>query len=352
MAIRTTNTTRAKDIDEKFFGVEPSYNLLTSDVTHLIKGLNYYAYTQDIAKSKEWALKWVKEQKPELYPTLSKVRDFDFENRGFVCRMIERGYCLSEKQAIEHDKFFIRLSDRSKTNKPVPVDKVEQVKTIKPINKINQCLSNIDNTIQDVFEGKPKTIKVTDNKEDLKQLIVYCDNNLQEMIDNSDGYRIQTLRLLRGIYNEYKDAANKALVALTANTTRMKAPVKASAINPAKMTKDVKYLKSFNELKLVSIPPTSVIGGKKLYAYDVVTRKLRSYVSNADAGFMFTGSSIRNFDPVKSVAKTIRNPEAFFSRFKDGILISDLNRVFKELTTTESYCAGRLNENIILLKAS
>lgn len=354
MAI-TTNM-RAKELDTKFYGVEPMFNPLNSDKSNMIKGLNYYAYVHDIAKSREWALKWVKEQKPELYNVLTKAKDFDFENRGFVCRMIERGFCLTEKQELQHSHFFTKLAEKMIAIKNEPKSKLkldtEEVKSVKPINKINQCLIILDGAIQDAIEDKPYEIRASDNKEELKQLIEYCNTNLQEMRDNAEFYIPATLKKLRTIYNEYKDYATKALVALTSNTTRMKAPVKATALNPAKMTRSVKYMKSFNELKLVSIPPTGVIGGKKLYAYDVVTRKLRSYVSNADAGFMFSGTSLRNFDPIKSTAKTIRNPEAFFSRFKDGIMISDLNRVYKELTTTEYKCTGRFNENIILLKAS
>ena len=355
MAI-TTNM-RAKELDTKFYGVEPVFNPLNSDKTHMIKGLNYYAYVHDIAKSREWALKWVKEQKPELYNILTKARDFDFENRGFVCRMIERGLCLTEKQEMQHSHFFTNLaeklsSSKSETKSKLKLDVDDKPKITKPINKINQCLIILDNAIQDSLECKSYEIRATDNKEELKQLIEHCDTNLQEMRDNVEFYRPVTLRKLRTIFTEYKEYATKALVALTSNTTRMKAPVKTAAINPARMTKSVKYMKSFAELKLVSIPPTGVIGGKKLYAYDVVTRKLRSYISNADAGFMFSGASLRNFDPIKSTAKTIRNPEAFFSRFKDGIMISDLNRVYKELTTTEYACTGRFNENLILLKAS
>ncbi len=346
---------RAKELDEKFYGVEPSFNPLNSDQTHMIKGLNYYAYTHDIAKSREWALKWVKEQKPELYSVLTKAKDFDFENRGFVCRMIERGFCLTEKQELQHSHFFTKLAEKLVSIKQDSKSKLivaVETKTTKPINKINQCLIILDGAIQDMLEGKTYEIRATDNKVELKELIEYCNSSLQETRDNAEYYLALTLKKLRIIYTEYRDYATKALIALTSQTTRMKAPVKVSAINPAKMTKDVKYLKSFNALNLVGIPPTSVVGGKKLYAYDIIARKLRSYVSNADAGFMFSGSSLRNFDPVKSTVKTIRNPEAFFSRFKDGIMISDLNRVYKELTTTEYACTGRLNENIILLKAS
>lgn len=344
---------RAKELDEKFYGIEPSFNPLNSDQTHMIKGLNYYAYTHDIAKSREWALKWVKEQKPELYPILVKAKDFDFENRGFVCRMIERGYCLTEKQELQHSHFFTKLAEKQSVIKQESKLIIEiKTKTAKPINKINQCLIILDGAIQDMIEGKSYEIRTTDNKEELKALIEYCNNSLQETRDNAEYYLALTLKKLRIIYTEFRDYATKALAALTSQTTRMKAPVKITAINPARMTKAVKYMKSCAELHLVGIPPTSVIGGKKLYVYDVVTRKLRSYVSNADAGFMFSGSSLRNFDPIKSTTRTIRNPEAFFSRFKDGIMISDLNRIYKELTTTEYACTGRFNENIILLKAS
>lgn len=348
---------RAKELDAKFFGVEPVFNPLNSDRSHMIKGLNYYSYVHDIAKSREWALKWVKEQRPDLYPILIKAKDFDFENRGFVCRMIERGFCLTEKQEMQHSNFFIHLAEKIANIKNEPksklkIDTEEKVIVAKPINKINQCLLILDNAIEDMVEGKKYEIRATNNKEELKQLLDHCNANLQEMRDNAEFYFPATLKKLRVLYGEYRDYATKGLAALTSNKTRMKAPVKATAINPVRMTKSVKYMKSYDALKLVSLPPTSIIGGKKLYAYDVVTRRLRSYVSNADAGFMFSGTSLRNFDPVKSTAKTIRNPEAFFSRFKDGILISELNRVFKELTTTEAACTGRFNENIILLKAS
>lgn len=346
------NKTRIKQVDEKMLGAEMTFNPLNSDQTNMIKALNYYSYRHDAAKSREWALLWILEHQPDLHKTLLKARDFDFENRGFICRMMELGYCLSEKQELQHHQFFIKLANKivanTKTDDPIQTPKIEIKKPV----STNGFLCVLDNAIQDMLEGKPYEIKATNNRAELSQLINHCEQNLQEIRDNSDGYIPQTARKLKTIFTEYKDYAEKSLAALMSHATRMKAPVKATAINPAKMCKLVKYAKAFPELKLRSIAPTGIIGGKKLYVYDTVTRRLRSYINNADAGFMFSGTSLRNFDPIKSTAKTVRNPEAFFAQFVDGIMISDLHKAYKALTTTESPVSGRFNENLILLKAS
>lgn len=344
--------TRAKQIDDKMIGPEPIYSPLKSDQSYLIKGLNYYSYTHDAAKSREWALLWVNKTHPELVKSLSKVRDSDFENRGFVCRMIERGFCLSDKQEIAHHQFFINLANQVNPVKKVVKAPVDEPAPKKIINKINPCLANLDNAIQDVLENQAYSVKTSDKKEELLELISYCDANLLDMQENPNDYILQSLRKMRTVYNEYKDYANRALKALSNQQTRLKAPVKTTSINPAKMTKMVQFLKSYPELNLKSISVTGIIGGKRLYVYDVVARKIRSFTSNATAGFMFTGTTLKNFDPEKSVAKTVRNPQTFFSQFNDGILISDLHKAFKNLTTTEATTTGRFNENLILLKVS
>jgi hypothetical protein len=116
-----------------------------------------------------------------------------------------------------------------------------------------------------------------------------------------------------------------------------------------KVVAKIKYLKTHEPLKLVSINPTDIIGAKELWIYNVKTRKLGKYVSAEYQELGVKGASIINFDENRSTQKTLRKPEEKIKEFKAAGKVQ-LRKFLEDINSVESKMNGRLNEQTILLK--
>jgi hypothetical protein len=330
---------------------EPFFTPLNSDRISLINGLNFYSREFDFSDSKRWAISWLKKKQPELAKKLTEVKDAFFNNRGFVCRMNERGYVLSSEQETNLLKFFENLVLAEQEEQEI-VEKDSGSKVKVPAMKINPCLQSLNEVIDAVLEGKnPPALQLSDKKADVQEVVDYCVRTIEEMTEYGEYYSPQTIRALMPVLKKCCEQGLTILKSLENKKTSFVAPKK---INPSAMVKGVRYQKEDKALGIKSVPITSVIGSRKLYAYDTKARKIRLYVSNSAQGFMFSGTTLKNFDPEKSVCKTVRKPEQFFAQFSGNITMSALNKSFKELSTTESKIesGGRFNENLIILKVA
>lgn len=343
---------RLKKLTDKINGGgEPHYTPLTSDKIGLINGLNFYSKNHDSADSKKWALAWLKKTHPEIGKKLAGLKDFRFANRGYLCRMIDRGFVLSPDQDEALLAFFKQLTTiKQEAEKPAEPKPAPKIKI--PVLKVNPCMQSLDDVTEAVMEGKaPPTLKLTDKKAEVQGVVDYCNRIIAEMTDYKEYYALSTISSLKPVLRKCRDQALTMIKTLESKKTIAVVPMR---VNPTAMVKDVRFQKEDVLLGLKSVSMPSIIGARKMYAYDTKARKLRVYVSNSAQGFMFSGTTLKNFDPAKSVCKTIRKPEAFFAQFAKGITVSALNSSFKELTTAESKIesGGRFNESLIVLKVA
>ena len=123
----------------------------------------------------------------------------------------------------------------------------------------------------------------------------------------------------------------------------------------AQQVDNLKYLKKDDKLSAVSIDPRLIVGAVKLIVYNVKTRKLGIYTAKTDAGFMVKGTTILNFDEKTSKQKTIR--ELKNATIKDTVTSFrkspklKSSTMFDQIKTLETSLTGRLNTDILLLKA-
>ena len=112
----------------------------------------------------------------------------------------------------------------------------------------------------------------------------------------------------------------------------------------------VKVCREFKDLDLTSIEPTLIIGAQQVWVYDVKYKKLGLYLAKDSAGFTVKGTTILEFDEIKSLQKIVRKPVEVLTEVKNGGK-SIINKVLGELKTKEQKLTGRLNENIVLLRS-
>ena len=128
-------------------------------------------------------------------------------------------------------------------------------------------------------------------------------------------------------------------------------PRKPKAVSKEKLVQKLKFQINESSLGIASINPTDIIDAKEVWTYNTKTRKVGVYVvDDFKSGLAVKGTTIQDFDPAKSVQKTLRKPAEQIKNWT-GTSKMKFARAFKELTTTDTKMNGRFNENTIILKA-
>jgi hypothetical protein len=155
------------------------------------------------------------------------------------------------------------------------------------------------------------------------------------------------VKLLIAFYQEIMSACD--MLAQEAQVNR--APRAKKLVPAEKIVSKLKFRKSDEPLKLVSINPTDIVGAKELWIYNIKSRKIGRYVAEEFKELSVKGTSILNFDTALSVMKTVRKPLEKLKEFKAAGKVQ-LRKFLDDITATEARMNGRINEEIILLKVA
>lgn len=178
---------------------------------------------------------------------------------------------------------------------------------------------------------------------EITEVITGIDEDLKEAYNHRNKKQLNNLLLF---YKEIDTACSMLME--EAKVTR-KPRVKKS-VPKDKIVEKLKYLKTFEPLKLVSINPTDILGATELWIYNAKTRKLGKYVADELVGpLSVKGTTLVGYDEHKSVQKTVRKPEEKLAEFKKAGKIA-LRKFLEDINATDTKMNGRINEDIILLK--
>ena len=128
-----------------------------------------------------------------------------------------------------------------------------------------------------------------------------------------------------------------------------RAPRAKKAVPAEKIVGKLKYMKTNEPLKLVSINPADILGAKELWVYNTKNRKIGRYVAKEYGDLSVKGTSIINFDENLSIQKTVRKPEDKLKEFKAAGKVA-LRKFLDDINATDTKLNGRLNEETVLLK--
>lgn len=128
-------------------------------------------------------------------------------------------------------------------------------------------------------------------------------------------------------------------------------PRAKKTVSKDKLVAKLKFAKTFEPLKLVSINPTDIIGSKELWIYNTKSRKLGKYVANEYMELGIKGTSITGFNENFSIQKTLRKPEDKLKEFKSAGKVA-LRKFLEDINAVDTKLNGRINEEIILLKVA
>lgn len=183
---------------------------------------------------------------------------------------------------------------------------------------------------------------------DLAELEELASGNADEQL--REGYSHRSRKHIKK-FIEFLREVNDACTMLMQEAKVTRKPRAKKSQPKEKVVAKLKYKKSDEPLKLVSINPTDIIGAKELWIYNTKTRKLGKYVADEYQELAVKGASIVNFNKNLSVCKTLRKPEEKLKEFKSAGKVQ-LRKFLEDINATDTKLNGRINEETILLKVS
>ena len=183
---------------------------------------------------------------------------------------------------------------------------------------------------------------------DLAELEELASGNADEQL--KEGYSHRSKKQIKNLIVFYQEIMSACdMLAQEAKVNR--APRKTKTVPKEKLVAKLKYMKTNEPLKLVSVNPTDIIGCGELWVYNTKNRKLGRYVASEFNVLGVKGTSITGFDEFKSVCKTLRKPEEKLKEFKAAGKVQ-LRKFLDDINATDTKMNGRINEEIILLKVA
>lgn len=163
-----------------------------------------------------------------------------------------------------------------------------------------------------------------------------------------EGYSHRSKKQIRALIAFYQEiAAACDMIGQEAKVN--KKPRAKRPTDKSKVVAKLKYKKTDETLKLVSVNPQDIIGSKELWIYNTKSRKLGRYVAGEFSELGVKGASITGYDENKSFMKTLRKPEEKLKEFKSAGKVQ-LRKFLEDINATEARMNGRINEEIVLLK--
>lgn len=149
---------------------------------------------------------------------------------------------------------------------------------------------------------------------------------------------------------EFYEGIAQACEQIAAEQKVLKKP-RAKKVKPAEdLVKKMKFMLSDTKLGITSVPPANIIGAQAVVVYNTKTRKIGIYGAKTSAGLNVKGTSIIDFTD-KSVQKTLRKPVEQLKEFKEQNTQRRADTWFAGIKTTSVQLNGRMNEDIVILKA-
>ena len=336
---------------------EPTFDGVMSS-NQLINSLNWYhqnkenkdaiSYIQDYAKKNKIAGKI--DTSESLLTT------------GWLCRLVANGNDIGDKNRLNLTNKINKIFVKEKTIAVVE-DTVKFSIQDRMREKVGEIAGELEGAIDDYIESnytdakspfglmhdKAKGMHATKLVEIFKKRRTEYDTVLNTKDDElKEGYSNFNKTQLKKII-AYCDQIILDAMKIAGEAKATRKPRKRKQKSPAQLVEKIQYLKSFDDLKLVSIDPKQIIGAVQLWIYNTKTRKLGVYHAEDAGGFSIKGTTILNYKESKSVSKTLRKPETTLPEVTKGGKVA-LRNMMANIRAKESLLNGRINKDIILLR--
>jgi hypothetical protein len=355
---------RILDANVVFSGYEPKFSIELSKVQMML-ALNWYSQNKTSKDAEKYVTDYFKKKLKVDIGSLAKDCNSTF---CYICRIVYNGGMLSVKDQIWFDNQIKQIENQMSVKKVKVVEVVPgNVISIQDRirDKSQECIGELEGQLDDYItsdykiDASPYGVMHTMN---IKSVHV---NRIVEVFKRRriefDAVLNTDDKELKEAYSNFTKPQLKKVVAwcdqvildcqkVMGSAAQNRKPRKRKVKSPEELTVKVKVLDKFDELKLVSIPATEIIGAMQLWVYNVKTRKLGCYHAEDAGGFSVKGTSLENFNESKSIHKKLRKPEVSLPEvMKAGKVL--LRNYMDGIRAVESALTGRLNADTILLRS-
>ena len=355
---------RILDANVVFSGQEPKFSIELSK-TQLILALNWYSQNRTSKDAEKYVTDFFKRRLKKDIGVIAKDCTSTF---CYVCRIVYNGGMLSVKDQIWFDNEAKQVEDKLNVKKvKVVEEKPTNVISIQDRirEKSQECIGELESQLDDYIasdykiDASPYGVMHTMN---IKSVHV---NRIVEVFKRKriefDAVLNTDDKELKEGYGNFTKTQLKKVVAwcdqvildcqkVTGSAAENRKPRKRKVKSPEELVVKVKVLDKFDELKLVSVSTTEIVGAMQLWVYNVKTRKLGCYHAEDAGGLSVKGTSLINFNESKSVHKKLRKPEVNLPEvMKAGKVL--LRNYMDGIRAVESALTGRLNADTILLRS-
>lgn len=372
--------------DAKHTGDEPSYpEVAVQDqwtksqyTLQLMKALNWYNATQDYKTSYAWTVQFL-ERNPRRARVAALIKNGDvkipptlgfalragraglrlrFDTLRSLMRMLNKALEPQEHSTLSPQKEEVSAEEEKKVTFNIQ-DRLAE--------KTAECAGEIEGRFDDFttvneFKGDPKAVELLSQYNvqpgHIKSIVALAEHRVkefEEILTTKDSQLLEAYghygkRQLNSVIKWWNqvlaDCSSYGIIKKASKAPRKKKPV-----SPEKMVSKIRYLKEFKELNLKSIEPVQILQAEELWVYNTKTRKLGVYIVDSHQNKLSVkGTSILGFDTVASVQKTLRKPKEQLKEWSSNGKPA-AKKWHKGVKSVETKLNGRLNEDIILLKA-
>jgi len=277
-------------------------------------------------------------------------------------------YCLN-RGAILHDSsilFITRFVERAKkiqeesTNWWSPIDTTSSgAQTLSFV----ECMSRIDNARAMVSANKIALSSLPDVVRNIVQ--TYSENRLPIIKKLVDHYQLsykeaqqdslkdwlpilrvisQTLQLMSSSKTSAKTGKKEAKDRLMASTSNQR------DFAGDRAAKKVSIQTVNNDLGVVSVSPSNIVGAKAAVVFNVKTRVLEVYHAEEAKTLSIRGTYITNINVEKSMGKTVRDPQSTIPHWCNATNLRRLEVLAESIKGKAKKSSGKLNHNHLILK--
>jgi hypothetical protein len=345
-------------------GGEPAAPVSVCSKLELTSALNWYSNNRDTKNAQKYIAEYFKKSKLVLNASKAESASNTF---GWLCRMVSRGFILDNESKVQFDdkvKQYTAVKEKIKTVSPEKVtstnvisiqDRVKQ-KTLEIAGEIDYSIDELITShfktvrsplaiMQDRVKAAHAKIIIELYKKEREEIQESLDTDEEQLLEGYGRYSKLQLRKLLSYYDQIINDAVKLSSDAKSNRKTRKRKVKT----PEQLVSKIKILEECKEFKLKSEDAKKIIGASQLWVFNIKTRKLGVYHADDAGGLSVKGSTVLNFNTMKSICKTLRKPEVILPEVVKGGKVF-LRNAMADIKAKEKVLTGRLNSDTILVK--
>jgi hypothetical protein len=361
--------------DTKFMGLEPTWHdaPMAGRISSMSKAFAWYNYFYGKKDARDMIVSYLEAhgRKGDVR-LLRGVPDSAIRSTtAWLCRMTQVGLVLDTDKQAKLDQMLAEILGTKQQTQAEASDEPDVPRvTIQDRlrEKVSECAGELDGMFDEfVINGAKmsadyKPVSLMRSMNVAPQLISVLSDIWKRKLTEfelavegkdaqlAEGYRFLSKVQLRNAVKFCETVINDCGAYVQIKKVERK-PRQARAVPPEKKAAKFKIQQEFVELKLKSLPASSLVDKTEAWLYDTKKRKLIHVVADEYAKvFTVKNNAIIGFSTAETQQKTVRKPAETLKALQ-ATGKPAARKIFKDIKTTETAFNGRGTENLVILKS-